>query len=45
LHDRGTLEPGKRADLVALGGDPLRDLGAVRDVIAVFVAGHRVSSW
>ena len=28
----GTLAPGKRADLVLVRGDPLRDLGAVRDV-------------
>jgi imidazolonepropionase-like amidohydrolase len=44
LDDRGTIEPGKRADLVLLDGDPLdmSDLGArVRTVIQ---GGRVVSS-
>ncbi len=38
----GTLEPGKAADLVAFAGDPTRDIGAVSQVVAVFLAGQRV---
>lgn len=41
----GALEPGKRADAVALRGDPLSDIDAAADVAAVIkggsvVAGH-----
>jgi hypothetical protein len=36
----GTLEVGKRADVVLLGADPLRDIGAVRRVAAVCVNGY-----
>jgi imidazolonepropionase-like amidohydrolase len=39
LPDRGTLEPGKRADLVVLEGDPLRDLSALGRVKAVLRGG------
>jgi imidazolonepropionase-like amidohydrolase len=38
----GTLEPGKKADLLAVGGDPLRDVGALRDVRLVLRDGSRV---
>jgi imidazolonepropionase-like amidohydrolase len=31
-HEIGTVEPGKAADLVVLGGDPTRDLEHLRDV-------------
>lgn len=37
----GTLEPGKDADIVAVGGNPLADLTALHDVRAVFVRGSR----
>lgn len=37
---KGTVEAGKIADLVALGGDPLADPMAVRDVRAVVKAGE-----
>jgi imidazolonepropionase-like amidohydrolase len=37
----GTLEPGKKADLLAVGGDPLRDVGALRDVRLVLRDGSR----
>ncbi|GAB3684757.1 amidohydrolase family protein [Salinarchaeum chitinilyticum] len=40
----GTLEPGKRADVLALGSDPLEDVSAVRDVEAVFKEGTRVDA-
>ena len=38
----GTLEPGKKADLLAVGGDPLRDVGALRDVRLVLRDGSEV---
>lgn len=40
----GTIEEGKAADLVAVGGDPLQDINAIRDVRVVVRAGqpHRV---
>ena len=41
LDDLGTLEVGKLADLVALDGDPLADIGVYRSVSAV-VKGGRV---
>ena len=38
--DWGTVEPGRRADLVLLSRDPLQDVGALRNVEHVFVNGH-----
>ena len=38
----GTLEPGKRADIVALQGNPLEDIRAVYEVAAVVKEGHLV---
>jgi imidazolonepropionase-like amidohydrolase len=40
--DTGVLGEGSRADFVVLGGDPLADIGAVRDVRGVFVAGQQL---
>jgi imidazolonepropionase-like amidohydrolase len=34
----GTIEPGKRADLVAVDGDPLRDISAL-DRVSMVVKG------
>jgi len=42
--DRGTLAPGKRADLLILNLDPLSDIRNVRAIRAVYKAGVRVSS-
>jgi imidazolonepropionase-like amidohydrolase len=39
----GTLEPGKRADLLAVGGDPLRDIRALRNVWLVLRDGAEVT--
>jgi imidazolonepropionase-like amidohydrolase len=38
----GTLTPGKLADLIAVDGDPSRDIAALSRVQAVFQAGQRV---
>jgi imidazolonepropionase-like amidohydrolase len=38
-HLVGTLEPGKHADIVALRGNPLRDMRSVREVAFVVKAG------
>jgi imidazolonepropionase-like amidohydrolase len=38
----GRVAPGFDADLLAVTGDPLADIAALRDVRAVFRAGHRV---
>ena len=40
--DRGTLEPGKRADLLLLDADPLADVKNVRAISAIYKAGRRV---
>ena len=38
--DYGTLEAGRAADIIAVGGDPLTDLERLRDVRLVITAGH-----
>jgi len=42
LDDRGVIEPGKRADLVLIDGDPVQDINAIRNVAAVWCAGVQV---
>ena len=39
----GTLEPGKRADLLAVAGDPLQDVRSLQDILLVVTAGRHVS--
>ena len=41
-HEIGTVEAGKLADLVAVDGDPSRDISAIGRVVAVFQEGQRV---
>jgi imidazolonepropionase-like amidohydrolase len=38
----GTIEPGKVADLFVIAGDPLVDLAAINDVVAVFRRGNEL---
>lgn len=40
LTDRGVLSPGKRADLIVVEGDPLRDLESLGKIKAVMQAGR-----
>lgn len=43
VQDRlGTLAPGKLADVIAVRGDPLRDMRAMRDVEVVVKDGQRI---
>jgi imidazolonepropionase-like amidohydrolase len=42
LADRGTIEPGKLADLVLVDGDPTRNIGDVRKVALVVTRGSLV---
>ncbi|MGH3500474.1 MAG: amidohydrolase family protein [Nocardioidaceae bacterium] len=42
LTDRGAIEPGLRADLVLLDGDPTADISATRGIRAVWCAGEPV---
>ena len=39
--DRGTLEPGKRADFLVLSADPLADVKNVRRIQDVYKNGRR----
>ena len=44
VEDRlGTVEPGKLADLVLVGGDPAKDIRAMRDVRRVMLGGRWVA--
>lgn len=39
IDELGTVEPGKRADLLILDGDPLKDIGNVRKIVTVMKDG------
>ncbi|MBA3913995.1 MAG: CIA30 family protein [Acidobacteriales bacterium] len=39
LDDRGTIAPGKRADLVLVKGDPIARITATRDIVSVWKLG------
>jgi imidazolonepropionase-like amidohydrolase len=38
--DFGTIEVGKRADLILVGGNPLQDVTATQDIHGVMAAGR-----
>src|SRR5579884_54368 len=40
--DRGVIEPGRRADLLLVEGDPTQDIAATRAIRGVWVAGVQV---
>jgi imidazolonepropionase-like amidohydrolase len=42
LADRGTLAPGKRADLLVLDADPLDDIRNTRRIAKLYIAGREV---
>ena len=42
LDDRGTIAPGRRADLLLIRGDPTRDITATRAIVAVWRGGRRL---
>jgi imidazolonepropionase-like amidohydrolase len=41
-HERGSITPGKLADLVLVDGDPTRQIGDIRKVAAVITRGYLV---
>ncbi|MBB3104761.1 amidohydrolase family protein [Azomonas macrocytogenes] len=43
LDDRGTLAPGKRADLIVVDGDPVQDIRQLEKIEAVWQRGQLVS--
>jgi imidazolonepropionase-like amidohydrolase len=42
IQDRAVIEPGKRADLLLVGGNPTIDITAARDIRGVWIAGERI---
>ncbi len=42
LEDRGTLEPGKRADFLLLDADPAKDVRNARSIRDIYKAGVRI---
>jgi imidazolonepropionase-like amidohydrolase len=42
LPDRGTLAPGKRADLLVLDADPLDDIRNTRRIAKLYLAGSEI---
>jgi imidazolonepropionase-like amidohydrolase len=42
MGDTGTIEPGKRADLLVLDGNPVEDIANTRKISAVYLKGVRV---
>jgi len=40
--DRGVVEPGRRADLLLVDGDPMTSIDALRSIAAVWIGGERV---
>jgi imidazolonepropionase-like amidohydrolase len=44
LTDRGLIAPGRRADLLLLDGDPIRDITLTRSIRASWIGGVRTSA-
>src|SRR4029078_146116 len=42
--DRGTLEPGKRADFLVLAADPTTDIRNTRQLVSVWHGGREIGS-
>ncbi|MGH3195000.1 MAG: amidohydrolase family protein [Streptosporangiaceae bacterium] len=42
LADRGVIEPGCRADLLLIDGDPLRDIKATQSIRRIWCGGIEV---
>jgi imidazolonepropionase-like amidohydrolase len=42
LSDRGRIQPGRRADLLLVRGDPTEDVLAIRDILRVWKSGVEV---
>lgn len=40
--DRGVIEPGRRADLLLVEGDPTKDIGTTRNILGVWIKGERI---
>lgn len=43
LNDRGSIEPGRRADLVLVQGNPVEDITATRRIKRVWIAGKEIN--
>jgi imidazolonepropionase-like amidohydrolase len=41
VNDRGTLAPGKRADIVAFNGDPTHDISLMEKAPAMILLGGK----
>jgi imidazolonepropionase-like amidohydrolase len=39
----GTLEPGKKADFLALSSDPIKNIGALRKISSIWLGGQKVT--
>ena len=44
FHDRGIIEPGKRADLILLDENPLVNISNTRSIVKVWVGGMEFTS-
>jgi imidazolonepropionase-like amidohydrolase len=40
---RGTLRPGKRADLIVLAANPLDDITNTRSIVTIYHDGHAIT--